>query len=375
MFKNVHIWLNSYIFQKIKMIIRKSKTNKPIHIMFCVVDHFEPRVGMVSVEKEIERVDNWIEKYSMTIKNHKDYESNKPKYTFFYPIDEYTSQAVEKIVEFCKKGFGEIEVHLHHDKDTSDSLKKKLEYAKQIFFEHGVLSKDKYTQQIKYGFIHGNWALCNSRRDGKWCGVNNELKVLSETGCYADFTLPSAPSETQTKKINSIYYAKGISNRPKSHNTGVDVESGCEYDGELMIVQGPLALNFKKRKFGIIPSIENSEITLNNPPTKNRVDLWVDQKISVKGRPEWIFLKIHTHGANNNNLKKEFFLNLDKMFSYLEDKYNDGVNYKLHYVTAREMFNIIKAAEAGENGEPGQYKDYKLVSMLKNYQESKNENE
>ena len=48
------------------------------------------------------------------------------------------------------------------------------------------------------------------------------------------------------------------------------------------------------------------------------------------------------------------------MFGYLEEKYNDGKDYKLHYVTAREMYNIVKAAEAGEPGEPGEYRDYLL---------------
>lgn len=77
-----------------------------------------------------------------------------------------------------------------------------------------------------YGFIHGNWALGNSRPDGRCCGVNNELNVLRETGCYADFTLPSFPSPTQTRKINSIYYAVNRPERPKAHDTGRDVGTG-----------------------------------------------------------------------------------------------------------------------------------------------------
>ncbi|MEJ7636728.1 MAG: hypothetical protein WKF75_01760 [Singulisphaera sp.] len=50
--------------------------------------------------------------------------------------------------------------------------------------------------------------------------VNNEIDVLRETGCYADFTLPSAPSPTQTRQINSIYYASDDPRRPKSHDRG-----------------------------------------------------------------------------------------------------------------------------------------------------------
>ena len=49
---------------------------------------------------------------------------------------------------------------------------------------------------------------------------------------------------------------------------------------------------------------------------------------------------------------------LDKLYSHLEGAYNDGRKYRLHYVTAREMYNIIKAAEAGEIGDPDGYRDH-----------------
>ena len=41
-------------------------------------------------------------------------------------------------------------------------------------------------------------------------------------------------------------------------------------------------------------------------------------------------------------------------------EFNDGRRYRMHYVTAREMFNIVRAAEAGEPGNPGDYRDYVL---------------
>ncbi len=46
------------------------------------------------------------------------------------------------------------------------------------------------------------------------------------------------------------------------------------------------------------------------------------------------------------------------MHDHLERVYNDGSNYVLHYVTAREMYNIIKAAEAGRSGNPREYRDF-----------------
>ena len=110
---------------------------------------------------------------------------------------------------------------------------------------------------------------------------------------------------SNSPKINSIYYAKDDPDKPKSHNAGVEVEGGKKPSGDLMIVQGPLALNFKRRKFGILPKIENSEITIGNPSTKERIDLWVSKNISVKGKPDWVFVKVHTHGLQDNNLTEK----------------------------------------------------------------------
>lgn len=50
----------------------------------------------------------------------------------------------------------------------------------------------------------------------------------------------------------------------------------------------------------------------------------------------------------------------DAMHTYLERVYNDGKRYVLHYVSARETYNIIKAAEAGLAGDPAQYRDHLL---------------
>ncbi|MCA9398827.1 MAG: hypothetical protein KC618_03690, partial [Candidatus Omnitrophica bacterium] len=217
--------------------------------------------------------------------------------------------------------------------------------------------------QVRFAFIHGNWALNNSRKDGRWCGVNNEAKVLREAGCYADFTYPSAPSDTQPGKINSIYYNTSNARQPKSHNKGIDAEVGKFTEADLLIVQGPLTLNWKNRSRGVFPRIENGDLSGANPPTPERVDLWVRQHIHVKGKEDWVFIKVHTHGAPEKNAFTLLGDPMDTMFSYFEENYNDGTNYCLHYVCAREMYNIIKAAEAGERGNPGEYRDYMIQRM------------
>ena len=138
----------------------------------------------------------------------RDSDGRPPRHTFFYPEEEYEAEYLDALADLCRAGFGEVEIHLHHDHDTADHLRQTLLRFKDVLSSrHGLLPCRRDTGELMYGFIHGNWALDNSRPDGRHCGVNNEIDVLLETGCYADFTLPSAPSLAQTRTINRIYYA------------------------------------------------------------------------------------------------------------------------------------------------------------------------
>ena len=351
------IWLISYVRQ----LCRKNKTVKPKHIMFCFVDHFEPQWHKPSYEVECARVDRWVGDYPKQVASHKDSDGVKPQHSFFYPEEEYREEHLNKIVDICKQGLGEIEVHLHHDNDTADNFTKTLEdFVELLHDKHGAFTRNKITGKLAWAFIHGNWSLCNSRKDGRYCGIDEELTLLKKMGCYVDMTLPSAPSDTQTKKINSIYYASNNIGHSKSHNTGVDVEVNKNPSGDLMILPGPLGLNWSRRKFGLLPKIENSDIRKGMEPTKDRVDLWVKTAIHVKNKPDWIFIKVHTHGTQELDMDTLLGEPCSNMYKYLESKYNDGENYVLHYVTARESYNIVKAAEAGETGNPNEYRDYEL---------------
>jgi len=358
--KNMLNWLPHYLWQQ--LTTQKNK-NGPTHILFCFVDHYEPQWGKPNdIEVERARVDRWCQDYPAMAKKHVDSDGKHPQHGFFYPEEEYREEHLQKLTNLCNQGYGEIEVHLHHDNDTSDNLRSTLNGFKSLLNEKfQALPKDVNTGELKYGFIHGNWCLDNSRPDGRWCGVNDELIVLKETGCYADFTFPSAPSDTQPSKVNSIYYAKDDPLKPKSHNRGKNVKVGGQPWGDLMIIQGPIGLNWKDRKWGFMPRIEASDIRRETPPTNDRVDLWIKANIHVKGRPDWVFVKIHTHGTQDRDMDTVLGKPVDDMFTYLGEHYNDGENYRLHYVTAREMYNIAKAAEAGEEGDPNRYRDYELT--------------
>ena len=356
--KNLHVWLWSYIVRKPE----PPKDGEPVHIIFTFCDHYEPQWHKPTYEEEVARVDRWCTQYAELASKHRDADGNFPKHTFFYPEEEYREEHLAKIADLCAKGYGEIEIHLHHDDDTAEGLTKTINgFLETLDIKHNAIARDPETGKYQFAFIHGNWALDNSRNDGRWCGVNNELAVLADLGCYADFTLPSAPSDTQTAKVNSIYYATGIDGKAKAHNNGVDLEAGKSQGGDLLLIQGPLCLNWKDRKFGILPKIENSDIRLSSPPTPHRVDMWVNCAIQVKKQPQWRFIKIHTHGAQEGDMDTLLGAPTDDMFSYLEEKYNDGKHYVLHYASAREMYNIAMAAHENKTGNPNEYRDFKVV--------------
>ena len=342
--RNMQYWLPAYIAQFVSK--KRSSKKKVKHVYFCFADHYEPYYQEASPELAKKRVDKWLEEYPEIACRYTDSHGRHPQHSFFYPEEEYDELLLAGISDLCRDGYGDVEVHLHHDNDTAEALTKKLvDFKATLYDRHGCLRKDEKTGEVIYAFIHGNWALDNSRPDGRWCGVDNELDVLVDTGCYMDMTMPSAPSDTQTKKINSIYFAKGRDGCSKSHDSGRDVEVGGLWasPGELLIVQGPLALNWRKRKWGFLPKIESSELSQDCPPDLERIKLWGACGISVKGAEEHVFIKVHTHGATEENAKMLFndggFVDL---WEGLQRTYKDVDGCQLHYVSAREMYDKVR---------------------------------
>lgn len=360
MIRNIHYWLPSYLLWLL-LPKEKVKRNVPVHILFCFCDHFDLGYDRVSSDVCRKRMDIWMERYPKLAQRHQDADGAHPQHTWFFPPHYDESDHLARLVELCKRGFGEIELHFHHDQipplgvDDSQRFREKLNRTLDSYGRLGIFCFNGSTKR-RFGFIHGDWALDNSK-GGKFCGVNDELTILKEAGCYADFTFPSC-DESQPAKVNSLYYAKDDPKKPKSYNTGSDLKVGGKEEGDLMIVEGPLGLSWQKRNHLFLPRVENSSVESFNPPTPERFDCWINTGIHVKGRPEWVFVKVYTHGTPERSHQLILGDVADAMYGNLESKYNDGSRFILHYVTARELYNIAKAAEAGKTGDPGEYRDF-----------------
>lgn len=327
-----------------------------LQVFVAVCDHFEP-LHDSDKAGALKRLKIWTEKFPASIAPFRDADGQPPKHTFFYPVEQYDHDLIAPLAELCHATGSEVEIHLHHDRDTPEILRASIEKGKHDLDSHGLLCRDR-EGTTRYAFIHGNWALNHIHPHGKGCGVDKEIGLLRETGCYADFTMPSAPSRTQTKLVNEIAYLRNLSKREAFHQA-IPAATGsgpCHRDDveKLLTIQGPLALNWRRRSRGIFPRIENGDLTGANPPTLQRFRLALRQGISVANRPDWVFVKYHTHGG----IERNFETLLGTPMAAFHQSLAECRDFDLHYVTAREMANLVHAAEDGLTGPPGEYRDY-----------------
>jgi hypothetical protein len=353
--KHAHRWLGGYLREAWR---RRSVTYEgPRHLLFALCDHYEPLWGNASPGHGLDRVQRWCEDYPKLTAGLRDADGRSPRHTFFFPGEQYRPEYLDKLAQLTRAGLGEVELHLHHDGDNAEQLTQHLLDYTRSFAEHGHLSRDQ-VGRLRYAFIHGNWSLANSRRDGRHCGVDGELDVLFETGCYADFTFPSAPDETQHGLVNQLYWPTGDRARAKAHEKGTRARVGHAMNDRILMVQGPLAIARRPGTLGM--RIDSAAITARDPATRRRVETWIAQGIHVEHRPEWVFLKLHTHGAPEAQASSLLGWPGRHLHELLTGEYNDSERFVLHYVTAREMFNIALASMHGHSGNPDDYRDYFL---------------
>lgn len=355
--RNVHRWLPGYLQASLRNLALPRHAG-PTHLLVALCDHYEPLWGNATAEHGRERVERWRSKYPQLVRGLSDADGRAPRHTFFFPGEQYRPEYLEPLAELARAGFGEVEVHLHHDGDDAAKLTHDMLGYLRAYADHGHLSRDR-DGRLRYAFIHGNWCLANSRSDGRWCGVDDELRVLFETGCYADFTFPSAPDETQPNIVNQIYWPNGDPKRARSHETGTRARVGATMKDRILMIQGPLAIARREGKLRL--RLDSAALTARDPGTRSRIDSWISRGIRVEGRPEWSFIKLHTHGAPDAQAESLLGEPGRALHRILTSEYNDGERFVLHYVTAREMYNIALAAMDGQAGNPNHYRDYALA--------------
>lgn len=356
-------WLVRYPFWRLRETMSRNGAVGPKHLIFLVANHFEPVVG----PKGIAQLEAWHKLAKETGDAVRDHDGTPFRHTNFFPAEQYEKERLEMLAALQAEGYGEVEVHFHHGlegPDTPENTKRILtNFRDTLAEEHKLLSRENPTDMPRYAFVHGNWALANSA-GGRFCGVDSEMAILAETGCYADFTLPSAPDRSQVPRLNAIYQVGNPLTEARPHRSGPSVRVGT--NPELPIIfTGPLVFDWNRRVRGIpIPRLEDGALAQNYPLTLHRFTNWRNAHISVAGRADWIFIKLYSHGffewdqdAMIGDEMKRF------MTDVLELAERTG-EFRVHFASAREAFNMVMAAVDGRAGAPGEYRDYRLRQIM-----------
>jgi hypothetical protein len=128
------------------------------------------------------------------------------------------------------------------------------------------------------------------------------------------------------------------------------------------MVQGPLVTDLRRSLRYGRPVLDNGALTASNPPTMHRLSLWKQAQVGVLGRPDWLFIKLYCHSMDP--AEKDSVVG-DSFRTFLAALVGGAAGRKetLHFVTAREMANILLAACAGREGNPGDYRDFRYKRL------------
>ncbi len=372
-------WLSRYPLWSAREAVRRiTHDASPAHLVFVIANHFEPGYNEEPNESgglgitldwatQRSKVERWRKLAREIGKAVQDHDGTPLRHTNFYPGEQYHRALLDDLASLQAEGLGEVEIHLHHGverPDTAANLRQALvEFRDTLAEDHKCLSRMDGTGKPRYAFIHGNWALANSV-GGKYCGVDSEMEILEETGCYADMTLPSAPDRSQVTRINTIYQCGLPLNERAPHRRGPSLKLGDE--AKLPIIfTGPLVLDLSRRRYGLpLPRFDNGVLSHKYPLTPYRLESWRRAHIGVQGRPDWIFIKLFCHGFLPNDESAVIGEELRRFFGNTTELGARSGRFKVHFASAREAFNMVMAAVDGRPGGPGLYRDYRLRQIM-----------
>jgi hypothetical protein len=90
----------------------------------------------------------------------------------------------------------------------------------------------------------------------------------------------------------------------------------------------------------------------------DRFRRWQGAHIGVKGRPDWIFIKLHCHAFFEQDQNEMMGDELRRFMTAVMEFGQTRGGFKVHFATAREVFNMVSAALEGQSGDPARYRDY-----------------
>jgi hypothetical protein len=336
--RHAELWLPGYLRSR----LRDWNSPPPGRVWAAIADHWEPYRAKASDEVARQRVQVWEKHWPAIASRHEDSIGRPPCYTFYYPQEEYRAEFLDVLAGLTRRGIADVDIHIHHDREGEQNFLDRMNgFIETLVNRHGLLRR--HNGRTVFGFIHGNWALDNSLPGGVACGLNNEITLLRDLGCYADFTMPAGNSYAQSRTVNTIYWVVDDPLRPRSYDYGTPVRPGAPGSGDLLMIPGPLGLRWRGR---LMPRLENGELASNDLVTEYRVRRWLELAPRIGKN---IFLKIHTHGAWDRNAQALLIEGgLDAFYSLLKEVCRRN-QHELRFVSTWEMRQAVDQAanEAG----------------------------
>lgn len=339
------VWFPAYVQQT---LLGGTSSDEIEHLMFVVADHYEP--GFEQDEAVVAN-EAWLADYQKAVTGKLDSYGNRFVYNWFYPFDQRNDAVLKRLQDEVVRGTGEVEFHWHKPCLSAEEYDVQLTEAVNWFQSVGTFQAHD-DAVARFAFIAGNWDLDNGRGTG--CGVNDEISQLRRAGGYMDMTYSTLGSPAQpSKMINQLYYVQD-SQGARSYEQGTRVSVGGKTpEDPFLMFQGPLSFHWDL-------SFEYGALESYALPSLKRIQRWIDSHIHVEGKPEWSFVKLYSHGIQSPDIVKH---HLGPMLEQLKAE-AERRNIKLHYVSAREAYNIVRAAEAGLEGDPELYRDYVYASPI-----------
>jgi hypothetical protein len=327
------LWFPGYVRSR----LANWSSRPPGRVWVAIADHWEPYWLKPGDDVARVRVAAWRKHWPEIAARHRDFRGRCPKYTFFYPQEEYRCEFLDALAEMTHQGIADVEVHIHHDGEGEQNFLDRMHgFIETLSARHNLLRR--VNGKTVFGFIHGVWALDNSWPGGKYCGLNNEITLLRDMGCYADFTMPSGGSPTQSRTVNTIYWVTDDPQRPRSYDRGIPVRPGVPASGDLLLIPGPLGIRWTER---IVPRMETGEIAHQDLPTRYRVRRWLALAPRIGND---IFIKLYTHGAQERNTAALLTNGgLDSLFRLLTEECG-AQGHDLRYVSTWEMRQAVDTA-------------------------------
>ena len=299
----------------------------------------------------------WLDGYPALAEPFRDADGRPPRHSFFFPGEEYRPGYLDALASLARRGLGEVELHLHHDGDT----------ARRAAREDRRLPRACTTAT----------ATCRATPDGG-CATRSSTATgasptpartaagaASTTSCRCCST-PAATPTSRSRPRPSVAAADRqpdllARRRPRAAarlGAGERARVGEVRRDRILMIEGPLALALRPGRL-----LACASRTPRSPPTIRRrpraCAAGSARTSTSRGGPSGCSSRCtptarpRAGGGAARRRRAHAARRADA-------RYNDGKRWNLHYVTAREMFNIAIAAMDGKNGDPGAFRDHVL---------------